>query len=358
MRARKVRKTLRETDEPGSSSANHALGVGVGVGVHRLQRHVQPQGPTTQGASQTSQTPTGSSGSSSTPSATTSQRNANLALYGAATGAEVIHRWHLGGVILLDHNTLDPNRRELSTGNVNNAAQITTLTAGLQQAVLADSGLALLVATDQEGVRVQRIRDGVTRRPSQEQIAGQSEQQLRCGYFSLGRQLRQLGVNQDFAAVADVVRTTTGVIGDRSFGPDPNLDARDVVAAVTGLQKAGVLATLKHWPGHGSTSTDSHEALPVIHESAARWKAVDRRPFQAGAAVAASVMVGQLAFPALDPSGTPATLSPRLVDVDLRRIWGIRAWSSPTRSGWRQCETWVPPVTSPASLSRQGATCS
>ena len=166
---------------------------------------VQPQGPTTQGASQTTESPTGSSGQSSPPSAsvsaevgtpavqanpgglsdelmvgqlfmtyvygssatdaTTSQRNANLALYGAATGTAVIRRWYLGGIILLDHNNLDPNRPQLSTGNVNNAAQITSLTAGLQRAALVDSGVALFIATDQEGGRVQRITDGVTRRP-------------------------------------------------------------------------------------------------------------------------------------------------------------------------------------------------
>ena len=275
---------------------------------------------------------------SSATDATAVQRNANLALYGAATGAEVIRRWHLGGVILLDHNNLDPTRPELSTGNVNNAAQITTLTRGLQRAAVSDSGIGLLIATDQEGGRVQRIINGVTSRPAQQQVAGQSEKQLRCGYLSLGRELRQLGVNQDFAPVADVVRTTTGVIGDRSFGPDPTLDARDVVAAVTGLQQAGVLATLKHWPGHGSTSTDSHIALAVIRESVAEWKAVDRRPFQAGAGVAASVMVGHLAFPALDSSEAPATLSPRLVDVALRRDLGYQGlvvtdslWMAPVR---------------------------
>jgi beta-N-acetylhexosaminidase len=335
-------------------------------------------GPGTKVASRTTQTPTSSPGSSTTPmasasatssapaaqanpgglsdglmvgqlfmayvygssatAATPSQRNANLALYGAPTGAEVIRRWHLGGVILLDHNTLDPNRPDLSTGNVNNAAQIATLTAGLQRAALADSGTALLIATDLEGGRVQRITSGVSRRPAQEQIAGQSAQQLRCGYVSLGRQLRQLGVNQDLAPDADVVRTATGVIGDRSFGPDPTLDARDVVAAVTGLQQGGVLATLKHWPGHGSTSTDSHIALAVIRESAAQWKAVDRPPFQAGAIVAASVMVGHLAFPALDPSGAPATLSPRLVASALRRDLGYQGlvvtdslWMAPVR---------------------------
>jgi beta-N-acetylhexosaminidase len=276
-------------------------------------------------------------GSSST-GATASQRNANLALYGAATGAEVVRRWHLGGVILLDHNTLDPTRPNLSTGNVINAAQIRTLTSGLQRAAVSDSGIRLLIATDQEGGRVQRIVNGVSSRAAQQQIAGQSRTQLRCDYLSLGRELRQLGVNQDFAPVADVVRSATGVIGDRSFGPDPALDARDVVAAVTGLQQAGVLATLKHWPGHGSTSTDSHVALAVIRESVATWKAVDRPPFQAGAAVAASVMVGHLAFPALDASGTPATLSPRLVDGALRRDLGYQGlvvtdslWMAPVR---------------------------
>jgi len=275
---------------------------------------------------------------SSATDATALQRNANLALYGAATGAEVIRRWHLGGVILLDHNNLDPTRPELSTGNVNNAAQITTLTRGLQRAAVSDSGMGLLIATDQEGGRVQRIINGVTSRPAQQQVAGQSEKRLRCGYLSLGRELRQLGVNQDFAPVADVVRTTTGVIGDRSFGPDPTLDARDVLAAVTGLQQAGVLATLKHWPGHGSTSTDSHIALAVIRESVSEWKAVDRRPFQAGAGVAAGVMVGHLAFPALDSSEAPATLSPRLVDVALRRDLGYQGlvvtdslWMAPVR---------------------------
>jgi beta-N-acetylhexosaminidase len=250
--------------------------------------------------------------------ATPAQRSANLALYGAPTGAEVIRKWHLGGIILLDHNTLDPDRPYFSTGNVDNAAQITALTASLQQAAIRDSGVPLLIATDQEGGSVQRITDGVAWRPAQEQIANQTSEQLRCGYLSLGQQLRRLGVNQDFAPVADVVRTSTGVIGDRSFGPDPTVDSRDIVAAVTGLQQAGVLATLKHWPGHGSTSTDSHSALAVIDESLPTWQAIDRQPFLAGAPIAASVMVGYLAFPSLDPSGAPAVLSTKLVNGALR----------------------------------------
>ena len=257
-------------------------------------------------------------------SATPAQRQANLALYGEPTGAEIVRRWHLGGIILLDHNNLDPARPALSTGNVDAASQIGALTAGLQQAALADSGVRLLIGTDQEGGSVQRIRNGVDWRPSEQQLGTESPAALRCSYLSLGRQLRSLGVNQDYAPVADVVRVNGGVIGDRSFGPDPATDAQDVLAAVTGLQAAGVLATLKHWPGHGSTPVNSHDALPVLTLTAAQWRAVDRLPFQAAAATAASIMVGHLALPALDPSGQPATLSPVLVGQQLRQALGYR----------------------------------
>jgi len=262
---------------------------------------------------------------STATSATQAQRAANIALYGVPTGAEVITRWHLGGVILLDHNNLDPSRPQLSTGNVTNATQISALTAGLQQAAAqADSNVPLLIGTDQEGGRVQRITSGVVRRPAQQQLAGLSPAALRCSYFTLGSDLRALGINQDYAPDADVVTTASGVIGDRSFGPNPVQDAADVVQAVAGLQHAGVLATLKHWPGHGSTTTDSHAALAVIDESAAQWQATDRRPFLAAARPAAAVMVGHLALPSIDPSGQPATLSPSLVNGQLRSQLGYQ----------------------------------
>lgn len=270
--------------------------------------------------------------------ATPAQRAANLALYGAATPAAVVRRWHLGGVILIDHNTLDPERAALSTGNVDGAGQIARLDAGLQRAARAAGDPVLLIATDQEGGLVQRIRSGVGPRPPQEAIAHQDRATLTCGYYRLGRQLRALGVNQDFAPVADVVRTSTGVIGDRSFGPDPQLDARDVKAAVSGLQRGGVLATLKHWPGHGSTSTDSHAALAVVTESAATWRSVDRVPFARSASTAAAIMVGHLAVPALDPSRRPATFSPVLDRRLLRQGLGFRGlvvtdslWMEPAR---------------------------
>ena len=270
--------------------------------------------------------------------ATGAQRQANIALYGEPTPAQVLRRWHLGGVILIDHNDLDPDRPTLSTGNVAGRDQVRALTSGLQAVARADSGVPLLVATDQEGGRVQRLRAALPSTPSQQQSARLPASSLRCQYATLGAQLRDVGVNQDFAPVADVVRTATGVIGDRSFGPDPAVDGADVASAVAGLQQAGVLATLKHWPGHGSTATDSHAALAVITESAATWRSVDRAAF-AGAPQAAAVMVGHLALPALDPSGLPATLSGELVDGQLRQGLGFTGlvvtdslWMQPMRA--------------------------
>lgn len=276
---------------------------------------------------------------SSAQRATPAQRAANVALYGVPTAAEVLLRWHPGGIILIDHNNLDEQRPTLSTGNVEGPKQITALTAGLQQVALADTGIPLLIATDQEGGRVQRITAGVTLRPAQKDLSHTSPQALNCSYYRLGRQLRALGVNQNFAPVADVVTTRTGVIGDRSFGPDPDRDAIDVKAAVTGLQDAGVLATLKHWPGHGSTATDSHARLAVIHESAVFWRTHDRVPFARSASIVASIMVGHLAFPALDSTGQAATFSPKLVRELLRGQLGYSGliitdslWMAPARA--------------------------
>src|SRR4051812_18538 len=270
---------------------------------------------------------------------TAAQRAANLSLFGQPTPAAVVSHWHLGGVILIDHNPLDLQRPTLSTSNVDAAAQITALTRALQQVAKRDSGQPLLMATDQEGGSVQRITDGVSALPSETTMAAQGSTALTCTYHRLGQQLSALGVNLDFAPVADVASIPTSAIGDRSFGPSPASDADDVAAAVLGLQSAGVLATLKHWPGLGSTSVDSHLALPVLRRDRATWERTDRVPFARNASTAAAVMVAHLAFPAVDPSGRPATFSP-LLDRDLlRKELGYRGlvitdslWMEPARA--------------------------
>jgi beta-N-acetylhexosaminidase len=269
---------------------------------------------------------------------TAAQRRADLELYGEPTPAEIVKRWHLGGIILLDHNNLDPRRATLPTGNISDPQQLRTLTQQLQVASIADSGQPLLVSVDQEGGRVQRLPFLKTR-PAQRRFADLTTGQLRCSYAQLGKQLRSVGINQDLAPVADVTSTSIGVIGDRSFGPNPEQDAHLVAAAVAGLQSTGVLATLKHWPGHGSTTTDSHEALAVIHETAEQWRTTDLPPFVASLPLMPAVMIGHLALPALDASGSPASLSPILVTRLLRErnhfdglVVTDSLWMQPMRS--------------------------
>lgn len=118
---------------------------------------------------------------------------------------------------------------------------------------------------------------------------------------------RAMGILQVFAPVADVnVNPDNPVINVRSFGEDPVDVARYVAATVKGLESGGVLATLKHFPGHGDVAVDSHRALPVLGVDRAHLDAVELLPFREGIKAGASaVMVAHLAVPALDPAPAP-----------------------------------------------------
>jgi beta-N-acetylhexosaminidase len=123
---------------------------------------------------------------------------------------------------------------------------------------------------------------------------------------------RALGIAQVFAPVADVNDNPDNpVINVRSFGENPSDVARFVAATVRGLEAGGVLATLKHFPGHGDTSTDSHRTLAVVKSTKERLNAVELVPFREGLkAGARSVMVAHLSVPALDPTAAPPLPSP------------------------------------------------
>jgi beta-N-acetylhexosaminidase len=138
----------------------------------------------------------------------------------------------------------------------------------------------------------------------------------------LGRELRAVGIDQDYAPCVDVdTNPANPVIGDRSFSRDPEVVARLGAALAEGLQSAGVAACAKHFPGHGDTSQDSHHALPRLPHGMERLRAVELLPFRALArAGVASVMTAHVVFEPLDPR-RPATLSPAAIDV-LRRECG------------------------------------
>lgn len=127
------------------------------------------------------------------------------------------------------------------------------------------------------------------------------------------REATLLGVNQVYAPVADVNNDPDNpVINVRSFGEDPQTVARFVAAFTRGLESGRVLATVKHFPGHGDTHIDSHRALPVLNISRERLEQVELVPFRASLeAGAGSVMLAHLSFPALDPTPAPPLVDQR-----------------------------------------------
>ncbi len=197
----------------------------------------------------------------------------------------------------------------LFSRNVESAEQVAELTAALKR----EAGRPLLVTVDQEGGRVARLRSpqGFTELPPMRALGETRDPVLAREVGELvGRELRAVGIDQDYAPVVDVdTNPANPVIADRSFGRDPALVARMGSALAEGLQAAGVAACAKHFPGHGDTSQDSHLDLPRLAHPVSRLETVELPPFAALArAGVASVMTAHVVFEALDPA-RPATFS-------------------------------------------------
>ncbi|WP_405857457.1 glycoside hydrolase family 3 protein [Streptomyces sp. NBC_00090] len=184
----------------------------------------------------------------------------------------------------------------------------------------------VLVAIDEEGGDVTRleVKEGSSF-PGSYALGSVDDVELtRAVARELGRRLAQCGVDLNWAPSADVNSNAENpVIGVRSFGPDPDLVARHTVAYVDGLQGVGVAACTKHFPGHGDTNVDSHDALPRIDVDLATLHARELVPFRAAiAAGTKAVMSAHILLSALDPH-RPATLSPQILTGLLRQELGF-----------------------------------
>ncbi|MGW0350489.1 glycoside hydrolase family 3 protein [Streptomyces anthocyanicus] len=241
----------------------------------------------------------------------------NLGELGVRTVAELIAKYHIGGVIYFHgwaNNIQDPH-------------QIADLSNGVQRASLAlPTPIPSLISIDQEhGVNV-RIGSGATQLPGAMALgAGRSLSDARTAGRISGTELAAMGIHQNFAPVADVnVNPANPIINVRSFGADAREVGRMVAAQVTGYQQVGVVACAKHFPGHGDTGQDSHTGLPVITHTREEWERVDAPPFRAAIAAGVdSIMTAHLQVPALDPSNDPATLSPAILQGVLRDELGF-----------------------------------
>ncbi|MCH2230294.1 MAG: serine hydrolase [Crocinitomicaceae bacterium] len=142
----------------------------------------------------------------------------------------------------------------------------------------------------------------------------------------IGQECRELGIHMNFAPVADVNSNPKNpVIGFRSYGENPKEVALHVESAVKGMESQGVLTSIKHFPGHGDTDTDSHYELPIVNNTYTQINAIDFFPFRSGIrAGASSVMIGHLNVPALDPSGTPSSLSKIIIHDYLKKDLGFK----------------------------------
>lgn len=223
--------------------------------------------------------------------------------------AGLVTTYHLAGVILMGEN-------------VASVDQVRATTAAVHAAVVADGrGWPAVVAVDEEGGRVSRLRGLLGDLPAFAAFGAADDTTTRARFTQLGADLGALGITMDMAPVADVTMGPGDpTIGDRSASTDPAVAARTVVAAGRGLLDGGTVPVLKHFPGHGSVGTDSHLGLPVQAAGLDALQACDLVPFRAGVAAGIPVvMVGHLDVTALDP-GVPASLSPaayRLLREDL-----------------------------------------
>ncbi|MFO8064386.1 MAG: glycoside hydrolase family 3 N-terminal domain-containing protein [Spirochaetia bacterium] len=212
--------------------------------------------------------------------------------------------------------------------NVESRAQITELTSDLQRfADSANPPVGLFLASDQEGGRVSAVRlsDMPSFPASSEWARHEDTAYIEAASYVVNRELEALGFNMNFAPVLDVSeRADDGIIGDRAFGDDPELVGRFGPAYLRGARRAGIIPVPKHFPGHGTTTVDSHGTLPVVDISLDELFETHVLPFREVVDYGAeAIMTAHLLLPPLDDEH-PATLSRPIIDGLLREEMGFR----------------------------------
>ena len=225
-----------------------------------------------------------------------------------AAALELVQDLQVGGVILFARNIEAPE-------------QVWELTRDLQALALKASGRPLLIAVDQEGGRVQRLKTPFALIPPARDLARRGVLEVEALAKKTAQELRLVGINVNFAPVLDVARGPDCPMGDRSYSADPEEVARMGLAAIRGYLAGGALPTAKHFPGLGDTVADSHEVLPLA-QSPDPARQVDLLPFRRAVAGGVPlVMTAHLLAPLWDER--PATLSAIALNKWLRQEVGF-----------------------------------
>lgn len=236
---------------------------------------------------------------------------------------EFIHKYHVGGFVIAGGTVTDI---AVMTNELQRESKVPLLINGdLEAGLWYNHPYRWIRGRAPELPRY--VAGGGTAFPSLMAIGATGNPQFA---YELGRitarESRAVGIHWTNSPVADVNNNPKNpIINTRSFGEDPALVARMVEAYVRGLQEGNMMATLKHFPGHGDTEDDTHMKLPLLPFDQARLDSVELVPFKAGiAAGAKAVMTAHIALPRIDPANRPATLSPAIITGLLREKLGFQ----------------------------------
>ncbi|HGJ5873622.1 MAG TPA: glycoside hydrolase family 3 protein [Arsenophonus apicola] len=227
--------------------------------------------------------------------------------------ANIIHHYHLGSVILFRDNLID-------------SPQTVNLINALQQ---ARSNLPLFISVDQEGGYVTRLRVGTEMPGNMALGATRSKQLSELVGMIHGYELTHLGFNFNFAPVVDINNNQNNpIIGVRSYSDRPQLVAEMANGYIQGIHRYAVLTAIKHFPGHGNVTADSHLSLPTINISQQQWRKFELLPFMHTMRNTDAIITAHIVMPALDNHklttldnqrvGVPATLSKPILSGILR----------------------------------------
>ncbi|MBB6446155.1 beta-N-acetylhexosaminidase [Bacillus benzoevorans] len=223
----------------------------------------------------------------------------------------LINSYHVGGLIFYKNN-------------IASTSQIVTLQNEIR-AANAGGRLPLLLGVDQEGGRISRLPNEVTNLPTSLAIGNVNNPAYAFEIGTLlGKEVKAFGFNLDFAPVLDVNSNPNNpVIGDRSFGKHPEMVSTLGVETMKGIESENVIPVVKHFPGHGDTSVDSHLELPTVNKSLAELEELELIPFAAAVENGADVvMAAHILLPKIDPT-YPSSMSKVILTDMLREQLGF-----------------------------------
>lgn len=224
----------------------------------------------------------------------------------------MITDYGVGGVILFSRN-------------IESMSQVKDLCNFLQELSIKSHKIPLLIAIDQEGGRVFRLKPPFKQYLSYGELGRTgSENTVRSNALLMADELIEIGVNMNMAPVLDVnTNPKNPIIGDRSFSSDPDVVSRLGSCVIKAFHEKGIIAVGKHFPGHGDTFSDSHLELPVVNHGVERLEGIEFKPFvNTFKTGLKAIMTAHVLYPALDPD-YPATMSEKIINGILRKKLGF-----------------------------------